>query len=171
MELQPKIRLLDRVRQAIRLKNYAYSTEKAYVYWIKRFILFHKKRHPKTMGGPEIETFLSYLAVERNVSASTQNQAFCALLFLYREVMGIELDSPIVSVRAKRPKRLPTVLTRPEVQLLISAMSGKYQLMAKLLYGSGLRLTLAPHERAAQVQVWSSFVYGSRISISTNTKS
>ena len=71
MELQPKIRLLDRVRQAIRLKNYAYSTEKAYVYWIKRFILFHKKRHPKTMGGPEIETFLSYLAVERNVSAST----------------------------------------------------------------------------------------------------
>ena len=179
MELQPKIRLLDRVRQAIRLKNYAYSTEKAYVYWIKRFILFHKKRHPKTIGGPEIETFLSYLAVERNVSASThtvpvsfrENQAFCALLFLYREVLGIELDSPIVSVRAKRPKRLPTVLTRPEVQLLISAMSGKYQLMAKLLYGSGLRLTLAPHKRAAQVQVWSAFVYGSRISISTNTKS
>jgi len=114
MELQHKIRLLDRVRQAIRLKNYSYSTEKAYVSWIKRFILFHNKRHPKTMGGPEIETFLSYLVVERNISASTQNQALCALLFLYREVLGVELNSPIVSVRAKRPKRLPTVLTKPE---------------------------------------------------------
>ncbi len=140
MPHQPKIRLLDRVRQAIRLKNYAYSTEKAYVYWIKRFILFHDKRHPKTMGIPEIEKFLSHLAVERNVSGSTQNQALCALLFLYREVFGVEFDAPIVSVRAKRPKRLPTVLTRPEVQLLIRAMSGRYQLMAKLLYGSGLRL-------------------------------
>ena len=140
MKLQPKIKLVDRVRQAIRLKNYSYSTEKAYVYWVKRFILFHNKRHPKAMGCPEIETFLSYLAVERNVSASTQNQALSALLFLYRDVLGIELNSPIVSVRAKRPKRLPTVLTRSEVQLLISAMSGKYQLMAKLLYGSGLRL-------------------------------
>jgi integron integrase len=138
MELQPKIKLTDRVRQTIRLKNYSYSTEKAYDYWIKRFILFHNKRHP--MDCPEIETFLSYLAVERNVAASTQNQALCALLFLYRDVLGVELDSPIVSVRAKRPKRLPTVLTKPEVQLLISSMSGKHQLMAKLLYGSGLRL-------------------------------
>lgn len=140
MKLQPKIKLIDRVRQTIRLKNYSYSTEKAYVYWIKRFILFHNKRHPKTIGCPEIETFLSYLAVERNVAASTQNQALCALLFLYRDVLGVELDSPIVSVRAKRPKRLPTVLTKPEVQLLISSMSGKHQLMAKLLYGGGLRL-------------------------------
>jgi len=140
MKLQAKIKLLDRVRQAIRLKNYSYSTEKAYVYWIKRFFLFHNKRHPKAMGCPEIETFLSYLTVERNVSASTQNQALCALLFLYRDVLGVELNSPVVSVRAKRPNRLPTVLTRSEVQLLISAMSGKYQLMAKLLYGSGLRL-------------------------------
>jgi len=171
MKLQPKIKLIDRVRQTIRLKNYTYSTEKAYVYWIKRFILFHNKRHPKTMGCPEIETFLSYLAVERNVAASTQNQALCALLFLYRDVLGVELDSPIVSVRAKRPKRLPTVLTKPEVQLLISSMSGKHQLMAKLLYGSGLRLTLAPHKHAAQVQVWSVFDCASRISISINTRS
>ena len=88
MKLQPKIKLVDRVRQAIRLKNYSYSTEKAYVYGVKRFILFHNKRHPETMGGPEIEKFLSYLAVERNVSASTQNQALCALLFLYRDVLG-----------------------------------------------------------------------------------
>ena len=171
MKLQPKIRLLDRVHQVIRLKNYSYSTEKAYVYWVKRFILFHNKRHPKTIGGSEIETFLSHRAVERNVSASTQNQAFCALLFLYREVLGVELNSPIVSVRAKRLKRLPTVLTRPEVKLLISVMSGKYRLMAKLLYGSGLRLTLAPHKRGAQVQVWSAFVCVSRTLISAITKS
>jgi len=140
MKLQPKIKLLDRVRQAIRLKNYSYSTEKAYVYWAKRFILFNDKRHPKTMGGPEIEKFLSFLAVERNVSASTQNQALCALLFLYQGVLGVELDYPINSVRAKRPKRLPTVLTRSEVQGLIGCMSGKYRLMTRLLYGSGLRL-------------------------------
>jgi integron integrase len=140
MKLQPKIKLLDHVRQAIRLKNYSYSTEKAYVYWAKRFILFNDKRHPKTMGGPEIEKFLIYLAVERNVSASTQNQALCALLFLYQGVLGIELDYPINSVRAKRPIRLPTVLTRSEVQNLIGAMSGKYRLMTRLLYGSGLRL-------------------------------
>ena len=140
MKPQPKIKLLDRVRHAIRLKNYSYSTEKAYVYWIRRFILFHDKRHPETMGGPEIEKFLSYLAVERNVSASTQNQALCALLFLYQGVLRVELDSPINSIRAKRPKRLPTVLTRSEVLRLISGMSGKYKLMARLLYGSGLRL-------------------------------
>ena len=140
MKLQPKIKLLDRVRQAIRLKNYSYSTEKAYVYWAKRFILFNDKRHPKTMGGPEIEKFLIYLAVERNVSASTQNQALCALLFLYQSVLGVELDYPINSVRAKRPKRLPTVLTKSEVQGLIGGMSGKYRLMTRLLYGSGLRL-------------------------------
>jgi integron integrase len=140
MNLQPKFRLLDHVRQVIRLKNYSYSTEKAYVYWIKRFILFHDKRHPRTMSAPEIESFLSDLATEKNVAASTQNQALCALLFLYREVLGIELNAPIVSIRAKRPKRLPTVLTRSEVQLLLNAMSGEHQLMAKLLYGSGLRL-------------------------------
>jgi integron integrase len=140
MKPQPKIKLLDRVRHAIRLKNYSYSTEKAYVYWIRRFILFHDKRHPETMGGPEVEKFLSYLAVERNVSASTQNQALCALLFLYQGVLRVELDSPINSIRAKRSKRLPTVLTRSEVLCLISGMSGKYKLMARLLYGSGLRL-------------------------------
>jgi integron integrase len=92
------------------------------------------------MGGPEIEEFLSYLAVERNVSASTQNQALYALLFLYQGVLGVELDYPINSVRAKRPRRLPTVLTKSEVQGLIGGMSGKYRLMTKLLYGSGLRL-------------------------------
>jgi integron integrase len=140
MKPQRKIKLLDRVRQVIRLKNYSYSTEKSYVYWSRRYILFHDKRHPKTMGEQEIEKFLSYLAVERNISASTQNQALCALLFLYQDVLGIKLDSPINSVRAKRPKRLPVVITKTEVQSLLGAMSGKYKLMARLLYGGGLRL-------------------------------
>jgi len=140
MKSQPKIKLLDRVRQAIRLKNYSYSTEKSYVYWSRRYILFHDKRHPKTMGEQEIEKFLSYLAVERNISASTQNQALCALLFLYQDVLGINLDFPINSVRAKRPKRLPVVITKTEVQSLLGAMSGKHKIMARLLYGGGLRL-------------------------------
>lgn len=140
MKIQPKLKLIDRVRQTLRLKNYSYSTEKAYVYWIKRFIFFHNKRHPKELGCTEIEAFLRHLAVERNVSASTQNQAFYALLFLYHDVLGIELDFPILSIRAKRPKRLPTVLTRQEVHILLTALSGKYLLMTKLLYGGGLRL-------------------------------
>lgn len=125
---------------SIRLKNYSYSTEKAYVYWVKRYIIFHDIRHPKTMGEREIEKFLSHLAVERNVSASTQNQALCALLFLYKEVLGIKLDAPINFIRAKRLKRLSVVLAKEEVQRLIGSMPGKYSLMARLLYGGGLRL-------------------------------
>jgi len=104
------------------------------------YILFHNKRHPQEMGHAEIEAFLTYLAVERKVSASTQNQAFSALLLLYRDVLNKDLDFPIDSVRAKRPKRLPTVLTKEEVSKIIGCLSGLPQLMAKLLYGSGLRL-------------------------------
>ena len=133
-------KLLDQVRDVLRLKHYAYSTEQTYVDWIKRFILFHKKRHPKDMGRPEIQAFLTHLAVEGNVAASTQNQAMSALLFLYREVLQIELDAPLDSIRAKKPARLPVVLTRAETQKVIEGMTGTYQLMAKLLYGSGLRL-------------------------------
>ncbi len=139
MRERPK-KLLDQVREAIRLKHYSIRTEEAYVGWIKRFILFHNKRHPDHMGGPEIEAFLTHLAVQENVAASTQNQALSALLFLYREVLKKELDFPIDSVRAKRPKRLPTVLTKEEVHKVIAALSGTHHLMAKLLYGSGLRL-------------------------------
>ncbi|MCH7611641.1 MAG: phage integrase N-terminal SAM-like domain-containing protein, partial [Chloroflexi bacterium] len=110
----PPMNLLDRVRQSIRLKNYSIRTEQAYVSWVRRFILFHDKRHPRQMGSAEVERFLSHLAVERNVSASTQNQALSALLFLYREVLKKELEYPIDSIRAKRPKRLPTVMTKQE---------------------------------------------------------
>ena len=106
MTQRPK-RLLDQVHDAIRLKHYAYSTEKAYVYWTKRFIFYHNKRHPKDMGENEIGEFLTHLAVEENVAASTQNQALSALLFLYREVLRKDLDLPIELVWAKRPKHLP----------------------------------------------------------------
>jgi integron integrase len=133
-------KLLDQVRDVLRLKHYSYRTEQAYVDWIKRFVLFHQKRHPKDMGRAEVEAFLTHLAVEGNVAASTQNQAFSALLFLYREVLKVEFDAPLDSVRAKKPARLPVVLTRAEAQQVLEGMTGTYQLMAKLLYGSGLRL-------------------------------
>jgi len=136
----PPRRLLDQVRQALRLKHYSLRTEQAYLSWIRRFILFHDKQHPLTMGVPEITTFLSHLATEQKVSASTQNQALNALLFLYRDVLVKDLPEPIDAIRARRPLRLPTVLTKDETRALIRHLDGRYQLMAKLLYGSGLRL-------------------------------
>jgi len=138
MEPHPK-KLLDQVRNAMRLKHYSLRTEETYVDWITRFILFHNKRHPKDMSNAEVEAFLTHLAVDLNVAASTQNQALSALLFLYREVLKKDLG-PVDSVRAKKPKRLPTVMSREEARKVIGCMSGTYQLMAKLLYGSGLRL-------------------------------
>jgi len=133
-------KLLDQLRDAIRIKHYSYSTEKTYVHWAKRYILFHNKRHPAEMGALEIEAFLSHLAQEANVSASTQNQAFNALLFLYRNVLQIELATPIHALRAKRAQHLPTVLSKTEVNQVLSGMQGLHQLMARLLYGCGLRL-------------------------------
>ncbi len=127
MEQKPK-KLLDQVRDAIRLKNYAYSTEKTYVDWITRFIRFHKLRHPREMNSPEVEAFLTHLAVKQNVSPSTQNQALSALLFLYRNVLFIELTGNIDAVRANRDKRLPVVLTKAEVQQVIGQMSGLHQM-------------------------------------------
>ena len=138
MSQQPK--LLDKVREMLRLKHYSARTEDTYIYWIRRYIRFHKMRHPREMREPEIQAFLSHLAVQENVAASTQNQAFSALLFLYREVLGLELDPQIQSVRAEKPKHLPTVLTKEEVNAILSRMSGVTALMARLLYGSGLRL-------------------------------
>jgi integron integrase len=135
-----KPKLLDHVREAIRMRHYSVRTEEAYVSWIKRFILFHGKRHPLEMGEDEITRFLSALAVRGHVSASTQNQALCALLFLYRHVLGQHLGWLEDVVRAKRPQRLPAVLTRPEVKALLSAQEGVHWIMASLLYGAGLRL-------------------------------
>jgi integron integrase len=133
-------RLLDRVRAAIRLRHYSLRTERTYIHWIKRYIYFHGLRHPGEMGGPEVTAFLSQLATGRNVSASTQNQALAALLFLYKNVLEIELPWMDEIIRANRPKRLPVVLSRREVGDLLSHMEGVERLMARLLYGSGLRL-------------------------------
>lgn len=133
-------KLLDQVRGRIRVKHYSIRTETQYVQWIKRFILFHGKRHPRDMGAGEMEAFLTHLAVEGNVAASTQNQALAALLFLYREVLQMEVPWLDKVVRAKRPQRLPVVLTRQEVRVVFEQMSGIYGLMAALLYGTGMRL-------------------------------
>jgi integron integrase len=136
----PKARLLDQVREVIRVKHYSIRTEEAYVQWIKRFIFFHGKRHPREMGAGEIEAFLTDLAVQRKVAAATQNQALNALLFLYREVLHVELGE-FSAVRAKRPDRLPVVLTKAETAKLLAAMKpGTIGLMARLLYGTGMRL-------------------------------
>jgi integron integrase len=140
MESQPK-KLLDQVREAIRVKHYSYRTEQSYVGWIRRYILFHNKRHPKEMGHAEIEAFLTSLAVADQVSASTQNQALSALLFLYRYVLHQELNAPLDAIRAKRSRYLPTVLTKDEVRSVLKHVSGVQGLVLKVLYGSGLRLT------------------------------
>ena len=135
----PPIKLLDRVRNKIRLKHYSIRTEKAYIAWIKRYIRFHNMKHPIDMGQEEIEAFLTHLAVQGNVSSSTQNQAFNALLFLYRHVLKKDVIGEINALRAKKPQRLPTVLSVNEVMAVIDAMSGTFQLIAKILYGCGLR--------------------------------
>ena len=132
--------LMDEVRNVFRLHHYSYRTEESYSQWIRRFILFNGKRHPREMGADEIQNFLSDLATRGRVSASTQNQALSALLFLYKKVLQVDLPWLDEIVRAKRPVRVPVVLTRSEVAQVLAAMSGKYWLMASLLYGSGLRL-------------------------------
>ncbi len=135
-------KLLDKVTDKIRLKGYSYKTEKSYVGWVKRFILFHNKQHPDEMGKLEIEQFLTYLAVERRVSPSTQNQAMNALVFLYDQVLGASLKGVEISaVRAKQKIHVPVVLSKEEVNIILFYMSGVYQLMLMLLYGCGLRMS------------------------------
>ena len=133
-------RLLDRVKTAIRMRHMSVRTEEAYVGWIRRFILFHGKRHPDDMAEPEVSSFLSALATERRVAASTQNQALAAVLFLYHDVLGRDLDWLRDLVHAKRPERIPVVLGRAEVACVLARMDGVEKLCAGLLYGSGLRL-------------------------------
>ena len=133
-------RLLDRVRQAIRVRHYSRKTEKAYVGWIKRFVIFHGRRHPAEMGAPEVTRYLSYLATQRRVSASTQNQALNALVFLYKHVLKQPLNEKINAERAPRKVKIPGVLAREETKRIIDAMTGIHQLVVKLLYGSGLRI-------------------------------
>jgi integron integrase len=136
----PRPRLLDRVRAALRTRHMSPRTEEAYVFWIRRFVVFHGRRHPSEMGAPEVAAFLSHLATERRVSASTQNQALSALLFLYRHVLSVELPWLEGLVRAKRPAHVPVVLSRTEVAAILSQLSGTSGVMVAILYGAGLRL-------------------------------
>jgi len=141
MDSQPaKAKLLDQVRDRIRLKHYSRRTEDVYLDWAKRYILYHNKTHPQEMGKKEIEDFLTYLARDRKVSASTQNQAKSALLFLYKEVLGITLPWVGEVEKAKKPLKLPVVLTENEVQLLLPKLSDTWLLLGRLLYGTGMRL-------------------------------
>ena len=135
-----KPKLLDQVRAAIRTKHYSIRTEETYVNWIKKFILFHNKRHPKEMGEKEINEFLTHLAVNKKVSSSTQNQALCAIIFLYKHVLKIEIGDLGDLVWAKKPKNMPEVLTLEEIDSVLEKLTGTYKLMARMLYGSGLRL-------------------------------
>jgi len=136
-----KPRLLDQLRATIRAKHYSYRTEKTYVQWIRRFVLYHEKRHPAEMGEDEVREFLTHLAVKRRVAASSQNHALAAILFLYREVLRSDIGWVDGVVRAKRPSRIPVVLTRAEVRSVFGYLGGTPRLVAGLLYGGGLRLT------------------------------
>lgn len=140
MEQARKPKLLEQVRERCRVKHYSIRTEKSYSHWIRRFILFHHKRHPKEMGKLDIEAFLSHLAVEGNVTPSTQNLALSAILFLYREVLEIKLPWMDDVIRAKKKTRIPVVMTPNEVQRVLANMEGKYWLMASMMYGTGMRL-------------------------------
>lgn len=136
----PKLRFLDQCREVMRFKRFSLRTVEAYVHWIRRFIVWSGKRHPKEMGAAEVNRFLGHLALEEGVAASTQNQALNALVFLYREVVGNELGEIGVFERAKRPERIPVVLSREEVRAVLERMAGTQQLIGRLLYGTGLRL-------------------------------
>lgn len=136
----PKLKLLDQVREVTRLRHFSIRTEHAYTAWIKRFILFHGKQHPREMSGPEVTKFLSHLAVQKRVSASTQNQALNAIVFLYQEVLHQPLEGLGERVRAMRPSRIPLVLSVEEVRRVLAALEGSYRLMGELLYGTGMRL-------------------------------
>src|SRR6185437_2002147 len=136
----PEPKLLDRLRHACRVRHYSIRTEDAYHDWARRFILFHDKRHPSDMAEAEVNEFLTDLAVNGHVAASTQNQALCALLFLYEHVLERPLDRIDGVVRANRPKRLPVVLTKPEIRAVFHELEGTPRLVSHLLYGAGLRL-------------------------------
>jgi integrase len=158
MEIKKK--LLDIVRDKIRVKHYSIKTEKSYVGWIKHYIFYHNKKHPIEMAKPEIEAFLTYLAVERKVAPSTQNQAFSALLFLYKEVLGVDMSSwNIQALRAQERKHIPQVLTKEEVKKVIENLTGTYQLIVYLMYGCGLRMSEALNLRIKDIDFGFDKVY------------
>lgn len=148
-----KKKLLDIVRDKIRFKHYSISTEKTYIYWIKHYIFFHNKQHPVNLEKKEIEEFLTFLATTKKVSPTTQNQAFSALLFLYREVLGVDISTwNIQALRAQQRKHIPVVLTKEEIHSIIVNMNGIYQLMIKLMYGCGLRMSEVQNIRIKDIE-------------------
>jgi integron integrase len=149
----PPPRLLDQLRHQIRLRHYSYRTEQAYVGWTKRFIRFHNLKHPAQMGGPEVESYLSHLASDRNVAAATQSQALSAVMFLYKTVLKTDLPWLENVVRATRPRRLPVVLTQAETRSVLGQLEGVYWLVASLLYGSGLRVLEALRLRIKDIDL------------------
>ncbi len=150
--IPPAPKLLTRLRDHLRTRHYSIRTEATYVDWVRRFILFHGKRHPQDMGAAEVEAFLTHLAVDRHVAASTQNQAKSAILYLYKQVLGVELPWLDDVVQAKTPRRLPVVLTAPEVRSLLLHMQGTTGLIAQLLYGTGMRLLESLRLRVKDVE-------------------
>lgn len=145
-------KLLDQLSDQIRLKQYSHRTEKTYVLWVRQYILFHNKRHPKEMGAQEIKQFISNLVSEKNVSTSTQNQALSAVLFLYRHVLVMDLDETTLNLlRPQKGKTVPVVLSKEEAKLVISKMTGVYQIIAQILYGSGLRIMEAMRLRVKDI--------------------
>jgi len=152
LEEAPAPRLLDRLREQLRARHYSLRTEDAYVDWTRRFIFFHGKRHPQELGAPAVQAFLSHLAVDRQVAPSTQNQAKAALLFLYREVLAVDLPWLTEVVQAKRQPRLPVVLTPGEVRALFDQMEGVMALVAQVLYGTGMRLMEVLHLRVKDLE-------------------
>ncbi len=149
-EMSNKPKLLDQVRNSLRQRNYSYRTEKTYIGWIKRFILYHNKRHPNEMGEKEIGEYLTYLAVEKKVAPATQNQALNSIIYLYKHILKIDLGE-IQSLRPRSSKHLPVVLTPQEANKILIHLDGVYQLMAKLLYGSGLRVSEALRIRVKDI--------------------
>ncbi|HXA34973.1 MAG TPA: phage integrase N-terminal SAM-like domain-containing protein [Steroidobacteraceae bacterium] len=145
--------LFEVARERMRTRHLALRTEQAYLQWMRRFVKYHDRRHPRELGPPEVEAFLTHLAVEAKVAASTQNQALQALLFLYRQVLGIELPWLENVTRASRPKRLPVVLSAAEVRSVLAQLDGTSWLIANLLYGSGLRLMEAHRLRVKDLAI------------------
>jgi len=134
-------KLLDQYRDAMRVRHYSQRTEETYISWVRQFIIYHKKRHPREMGVEEINAFITHLVNQRNIAASTQNQALSSILFLYRHVLGIELnENALIPLRPSKPKRVPTVLSPAEAKRVIDRMDGVHKIMAQIMYGSGLRL-------------------------------
>jgi integron integrase len=158
--MEVKKKLLDVLRDKIRFKHYSLSTEKTYVHWVKHYIFFHQKRHPKDMGKKEIEVFLTHLAVDRKVSPSTQNQAFSAILFLYKEVLDVDMsDQNIQALRAKERKHIPVVLTKEEVLEVLGNLKGIYKLMGFLMYGCRLRMSEVLNLRIKDIDMGFDKVY------------